>query len=1018
MWTIQAAAQQPRPIDPTDHLIDTKEAQTTQQANVRGFTFEDDTIPDSWMADSPGTLRVSTRHYKHGRQSLQWDWNQNSTLTITKLPGLTMAGRNNTGGIRAWIYNEQPTDDVLTLRFGTPDTLPTGNAKYEFQFGLNFSGWRGLWVDLGRDLKAANNGPVTAMTITAPGDADSGTLFFDIVEFADRITGKRTADRQLSFVNDGVTSPWQWTYRWSQQLPVDPLPATVTSEERAGLIHITEQFEQWILGTEPNSTDTLMRTRLRALQQYIDRGIREFDDLHIVRDGDYITGMPLFSRNSPYGPKFSRHIFSRIILPLALDYRITGNRNSLRKLMDLLDHAHDQGWATGSGNGSMDHELLRSGNYMYAVFLLRKELQETGRLERELATMHWYTEMGEIYDTPSYPGTTADRVKSHEIFRLLYILTMEDGPAKLRTMRNYQRWLNNAFVIAPGWAGLFKPDGLGFHHRGIYAGAYCPPGYHAAAFLCWMLHDTPFALTKDSRQNIRHALLTQRTLSNLYDVPTAINGRMPFSGARTLEILPAYAYMAETGAPIDREMAAAFKRLWRTDLQVTVNQLIDKTAGNMTYYHTPGSLQQMQKIAALDIPAESSPSGNFAFNYGALSIHRRDDWMVSVKGWSQYVWDYEHNLVENIYSRYCSFGGMQIFSGGTPITESGSGYVEAGWDWRKWPGTTSKLVPMENLITPESGRYLSDETFVGGLSHKGQGIFAMRLHDTAQDTSFHADKSVFFFDNVMVCLGSDIRNDDNIHQTITTLFQGALPQSDTPIYIHNQKPVTGFPLEQSFESGRIWLHDAYGNGYVLPDAAGLTVTRSQQESRNETGEHTTTGNYATAWVDHGTTPVDAKYEYAVLVGASLQSTADFAEAPAYTVVQKNKGVHIVKYTPLQLRGYAVFDANSPLPAGPITKVNAPCMVMVEQTDDGMALSLCDPDLRLTDQKLTGSYDIRHDQIFESSRPGKVLVTLKGRWRIVDGGEAAYVVALTADMTLLEFTCRDGKTVFVNLEEIR
>ena len=59
------------------------------------------------------------------------------------------------------------------------------------------------------------------------------------------------------------------------------------------------------------------------------------------------------------------------------------------------------------------------------------------------------------------------------------------------------------------------------------------------------------------------------------------------------------------------------------------------------YYLTSlGSLQIMQKIrakaAAADEPLqpEESPQGHLAKNFGALSIHRREDWAVTVKGFN------------------------------------------------------------------------------------------------------------------------------------------------------------------------------------------------------------------------------------------------------------------------------------------------------------------------------------------------------------------------------------------------
>ena len=46
-------------------------------------------------------------------------------------------------------------------------------------------------------------------------------------------------------------------------------------------------------------------------------------------------------------------------------------------------------------------------------------------------------------------------------------------------------------------------------------------------------------------------------------------------------------------------------------------------------------------FASAGHPPIVAPSGHWTLPYGALSIHRRGEWMVSMKGWSKYVWDFE-----------------------------------------------------------------------------------------------------------------------------------------------------------------------------------------------------------------------------------------------------------------------------------------------------------------------------------------------------------------------------------------
>ena len=65
--------------------------------------------------------------------------------------------------------------------------------------------------------------------------------------------------------------------------------------------------------------------------------------------------------------------------------------------------------------------------------------------------------------------------------------------------------------------------------------------------------------------------------------------------------------------PVDREIAAAYLRL--------APEAADK-----------------EPYRRLGIKPEPEPNGTFVMPYAALLSHRRDDWLVCIKGQSKYVW--------------------------------------------------------------------------------------------------------------------------------------------------------------------------------------------------------------------------------------------------------------------------------------------------------------------------------------------------------------------------------------------
>ncbi|XP_027050264.1 LOW QUALITY PROTEIN: uncharacterized protein LOC113677623 [Pocillopora damicornis] len=87
---------------------------------------------------------------------------------------------------------------------------------------------------------------------------------------------------------------------------------------------------------------------------------------------------------------------------------------------------------------------------------------------------------------------------------------------------------------------------------------------------------------------------------------------------------------------------------------------------------------------------EPSPEGHWSKNFAALSIHRRKDWAVTVKGFDRFVWDFEGSTKkktpENAFGTYQSHGSMLIANSEEALKAHD---IENGWDWTKVPGATT-----------------------------------------------------------------------------------------------------------------------------------------------------------------------------------------------------------------------------------------------------------------------------------------------------------------------------------------
>lgn len=1022
----------------------------------RAESFEGEGVPAEWRVQGEGALSLSSVHYKHGRQSLRWQWGRNSKLVASKPRLLEEAGRSRNGGMRIWIYNEKAFEGALTFRLGNAIELESGHPRCEFEIRLHFTGWRGINIHFredggnGKESLWSPDTILDTMEVIPPANPDTGTLFFDVVEFVEHIPASRSSDYQIPFLrqksNKGKGGSWDRSFYFSRQKPQLPLPDTIAPEQVQAFATIARRMEEWVYGVNPDLSREPLRIRHDAMQTFIRQGLRNYDDLRLTRDDNgYITGVPLFSSRSVHGPEFGATVSRKIFLPLVFDYKINGSVESKYKALELFDHFNDQGWAAGSGLETLDHETNRNNGYFFAFFLMREQLRETGRLEREMAAVHWFLNMGKTYGTPGadYSETTADEVRTRFVYKLQYVLAMDDTPEKVRHMQGLLVWMNHALAVAPGFAGTIKHDYMGFHHRGVYMSAYAPNAYHTAALVVYLLHGTPFALSAQSVDNVKQSLLTLRTVTNKYDVPVGISGRFPTKGGITNEILPAYAYMALAGDPVDREMAAVYMRLWEPESGYLKDKLFpEASSDSVQYIDTLGGVQLMLQLADEGYPAEDSPNGYWVKPSSALAVLRREEWMVSTKGWSQYVFDFEahgrrntesvHKFTEgeNVYGRYISYGAMQILSAGSPINAADSGYaLDHGWDWCRWPGTTAKRVPLDHMKVGKNGsengmfnentRSFSDEAFVGGVTSEDRdGLFAMKLHDTVFDPSFRALKSYFYFGSEIVALGTNICNDDGAHRTETTLFQSYMPEPRMPIEVQSVR-IKQFPyLWQDGTSGPVRFTDPYGNGYIVADSRQLHIERDIQQSIDHRGVKETSGNYTTAWIDHGLSPQDAEYEYAILVQTTPEKLATFASNPPYKVISKTSKAHIVEHSGMRATGYAIFDESAEMAGGPLIKTSAPITAFMKERAGSLIVSVADPDLRLPRRP---NQRMEDHVAWTESKAEKVTIELQGIWSIrkqTKGEFQAAVAEYGDDSTVIEFVCRNGETTELVLIENR
>ncbi len=477
---------------------------------------------------------------------------------------------------------------------------------------------------------------------------------------------------------------------------------------------------------------------------------------------------------------------------------------------------------------------------------------------------------------------------------------------------------------------------------------------------------------------MKSAFIAMRNYCNLYEWGIGISGRHPFGGKMGSDDIEAFANIALSGDlsgqgnTFDRGLAADYLRLVRNE-----------DTPNARFFKKEG------------VQPAQAPQGFFVYNYGSAGIFRRADWMVTLKGYTTDVWGSEIYVKDNRYGRYQSYGSVQIMGKGNPVSRAGSGFVQEGWDWNRLPGTTTIHLPFELLDSPLKGTTMahSKENFSGSSSLEGKnGMFAMKLMERDYKNftpDFVARKSVFCFDNRMICLGTGITNSNADYPTETTLFQTKYNGVDSKV-----------------GKGAYWLHDGYDNYYHVVDGTVRSQV-AEQESRHEKTRAVTKGKFSSAWIEHGKAPKDGTYEYMVLIQPSATDLDEVRKTPTYEVLQRNQTAHVVYDKKTGITAYAAFETYRPDGDKLISAIPAETMVMyMREPDKGIRLSVCDPNLNIKEKAYTTK---------ESSRPIRKKIRLKGHWTLTVPMENIQLEQ-QGENTVLTVTCQHGQPVEMLMHE--
>ena len=589
--------------------------------------------------------------------------------------------------------------------------------------------------------------------------------------------------------------------------------------------------------------------------------------------------------------------------------------------------------------------------------------------------------------TPAVTQTGANRAWRAVIIGIRGIVGENDD--KIAAARD---GLSNIFDYVTSGDGFYV-DGSFIQHNNIsYNGGYGLSLLEVVSQLMVVLHGSPWQVTDPDQANV------WQWVYRAYQ-PLIYKGAM-MDMVRGREISRYYEQDHDVGHQAIRGIlqlaqiaptadALAFKRMVKAWILADTHQ--DFLANAPLAYQTLAN--EIMTDSAITPADELIMYNQYAGMDRAVQL--RPGYGVGLAMFSSRIGSFESINSENNRGWYTGAGTLYLYN-----NDLGH-YDEEFWptvDSRRLPGTT--VLSQTDNNQPNSVPKTSTKSWVGGTSLLGTyGVSGMDLEYRLKALS--GKKSYFMFDDEIVALGAGITSTDGI--PVETIVENRrLPGAGTNTFtVDGATELSSFVYSTAAEINEVgggdwsipspptpetitdaqWAHLAgsvSGSdiGYYFPSETDLKAVRNTREGswRRIRGGDSTTNHirhYLTMWMDHGTNPTNASYEYALLPNKSSAQVSAYAANPNFEVLENSTSVQAVKETTLGIIG-ANFWQNAVETVDLIT-VDKMASVMTKETGTAtLDVSVSDPT-----QQNTGTIEVELDRTADAytADPGITIIQL-------------------------------------------
>jgi hypothetical protein len=929
---------------------------------------------------SSGNLVLSGEHTKDGANALKWTAANGTVLTANNL-GITSSqtGSFSASSAQFFVYSQNISNDTLVFRFYDNANV----LRREGHMLLNYKGWRDYHrsyrydYNFGGELPSFNLNKMEVI-YKPENPSSTATIYLDAFTIVGDTKGRVPGPHMkldVQHFQDGDASKWVYVEGVNatallSYLQTVPTASPSTTQEQNDALTVKSFYTR----TAP----TVTTTNLIAAKGYV-------TSCNITRNADNsITGRGLlYLDNVDTLIKISNYCSY-----LASGAIRNGDADAQNMLLLFMEYLIDQGLAEGGRNSIQTNNYTPAQNFpvgfLHGISLFPAPLKAD-----VIKMLKWSNEYNIIYHPGNpYLPVNVDFIynKSRFLFELAALDTSVDN--WVRDLKYISRYLSLSANFTQGNMDVIKPDGTIFHHQSHYMdyGAYTFDVYVDRVY---SLKGTVFKITQEAYNNMAKAYKTQFLLTSQGKIyANASTGRKPFE--RFKMTAAKMAKLIEVGGDLTGTA-------YTPDLASFYNYIFD----------------------TLQYPvAKARADGYYHFNYGSLGVQRKNNWIATMKGFTDKLFGTEIYADANRYGRYNSYGALEVQYDGD---STASGYPAVGgngWDWKMPPGTTTIHIPYTELQAQKDiASEYQQKAYAGALSLGNNGVFAMNFQEdangryAANNLKFY--KSVFTFDSIFVCLGSGIGSSNGVNNTATNLFQAVSATANPSIYVNSNTPESSSTYNTilSTANNSAWVVNGQTTGYYVPLGGGdVTVSRGVQTTpvhSTKTGSPTSTSNFSNAFINHGTSPSNAKYQFVMVPGttpsemAALSSRFDAGEI--FQVLSQTDTLHAVKYLPEKITSYAFFNAANNVNIGYVKSITGETLLGVKEINDTLVITINNPNLNTVSDAATDW----------KSSPYNVSLTLNGQFHVLDNAFNASII--TNDSTLTAaFVLMDGFSATLKL----